>query len=300
MTRQRLNRATRCRHSTLHRSRMWMALSGAVLLSACGRGAAPPVADQKMQQSLDAGRSAYDLGYRAQALSAYRMAYQRALLSNDQAGLGSAGYNLAVVHLRDHQWQAALDAVSMTEKDLAIRGFGTPARLALVQAAALYQGKNYAQAARIACHLPSSPVAFGLRAQYFCGVSHVALGHDTQAQQSLTVLDHAGARDLRLRADRAALRAQLRLAQRLYAESLSAAQEAVTLNRLTGNYAAMRQMLDVAAISAEKLGRSDLAQALTRQRQQSLEAENAARIPSIEPDDPSAGTALSHSEPTRR
>ncbi|UYH51583.1 hypothetical protein N5W20_01510 [Candidatus Kirkpatrickella diaphorinae] len=296
MTRQRLNRATGCKPTALRRSRLLMALSGAVLLSACGRGAAPPVADQKMQQSLDAGRSAYDLGYRTQALSAYRVAYQRALLSNDQAGLGSAGYNLAVVHLRDHQWQAALDSVSVTEKDLAIRGFGTPARLALVQAAALYQGKNYAQAAHIACHLPSSPLAFGLRAQYFCGVSHVALGHDAQAQQSLTVLDQARAQDPRLRADRAALRAQLRLAQGRYGESLNAAQEAVTLNRLTGNYSAMRQMLDIASVSAGKLGRSDLARALTRQSQQSLEAENAAQIPSDEPDDLSAGTALSHSE----
>lgn len=294
--RQVFSRATRRRHSVICRSRMWMALGSAVLLTACGHGAAPPVADQRMQQSLDAGRSAYDLGYRAQALSAYRVAYQRALLSNDQAGLGSAGYNLAVVHLRDHQWEAALNSVSKTEKDLAIRGFGMPARLALVQAAALYQGKNYAQAAKIACHLPSSPVAFGLRAQYFCGVSHVALGHDGQAQQSLTVLDHARAQDPRLRVDRAALRAQLRLAQKLYAESLDAAQEAVTLNRLTGNYGAMRQMLSVAAGSAEKLGRSDLARALTRQRQQSLEAENADQMPSVEPDDSSAGTAISRSE----
>lgn len=296
MMRQAFNRAARRRHSVVCRSRMWMALGGAVLLTACGHGAAPPVADQKMQQSLDAGRSAYDLGYRAQALSAYRVAYQRALLSNDQAGLGSAGYNLAVVHLRDHQWEAALNSVSRTEKDLAVRGFGMPARLALVQAAALYQGKNYAQAARIACHLPSSPVAFGLRAQYFCGVSHVALGHDAQAQQSLTVLDHARAQDPRLRADRAALRAQLRLAQKLYAESLDAAQEAVTLNRLTGNYGAMRQMLSVAAESAENLGRFNLARALTSQRQQSLEAENAAQMPSVEPDDFSAGTAISRSE----
>lgn len=295
MMRQVNNRAARRRQSVLYQSRMWMALAGAVLLTACGHGATPPVADQKMQQSLDAGRSAYDLGYQAQALSAYHVAYQRALLSNDQAGLGSAGYNLAVVHLRDHQWEAALDSVSTTEKDLAIRGFGTPTRLALVQAAALYQGKDYAQAANIACQLPSSPVAFGLRAQYFCGVSHVALGHDAQAQQSLTVLDHARAQDLRLRADRAALRAQLRLAQKLYTESLNAAQEAVTLTRLTGNYSAMRQMLNIAAVSAEKLGRSDLARALTRQSDQSLEAESAAHVPLVEPDDSSVGTALSHS-----
>ncbi|XAO71710.1 MAG: hypothetical protein AAYR33_01735 [Acetobacteraceae bacterium] len=65
MTRQLLNRARGFRHSALRRSRMWMVMSGAVLLTACGRGAALPVVDQKMQQSLDAGRSAYDLGYRA-------------------------------------------------------------------------------------------------------------------------------------------------------------------------------------------------------------------------------------------
>ncbi|XAO71712.1 MAG: hypothetical protein AAYR33_01745 [Acetobacteraceae bacterium] len=94
---------------------------------------------------------------------------------------------------------------------------------------------------------------------------------------------------------------QLRIgSERRYTESLNAAQEAVTLNHLTGNYSVMRQMLDIAAVSVGKLGRSDLARALTRQSQQSLEAENVAQIPSDEPGDPNAGMALSHSESTRR
>lgn len=276
-------------------TRIWLVLCGFSLLIACGRSALPPAHDQKMQQSMDAGRSAYDLGYHAQAISAYRSAYQRALLSNDQAGLGSAGYNLAVIYLRDHEHQAALRAALMTEKDLRTRGFRSPIRLKLVQAAAFYQGRDYVQASDIACSLTSGTDALSLRAHFFCGMSAVARGRDDQAQRSLAVLDQARAQEVRLRADRASLRAQLRWAQHAYTESLKASQEAVALTRIAGDYNAMRQMLDIAASSADRIGRHDLSQALIRQSQQSLEAENASRRPS-DAADVSAGLASSHSE----
>lgn len=252
----------------------------AMALAGCGgTGADLPREDSVYTGAMDAGRSAFDLAHPDQAQAQYENAYRRALMRDDATALGDAGYNLAVTILARGQAEKALDTVSRTRADLALRGHADVASLSAVQAAALYRLGRYPEALQVAQAIRSTEPDLAERAAYLGGIAGDASGRADILSSSLARIRVKKGASRLWQADRAELSARLALRQGQGGVAVQEALRAVDLRRDLLDYRGMEQALDLAARGASLAGDETSSRAYAEQARESRKQDEAAAKP---------------------
>jgi len=217
---------------------------------------------------MDAGRSAFDLDRLEQAEAQYRDAYRWALVRDDAGAVRDAGYDLAVVQLREDKARDARATLATAEGDLRRRGAGVPDEFRLVQAGALIRtGADDAAIEAVRPALRSGDPAVTERAAYLMGVAADSGARVDVLTQAVGLV--GGGMSRLVRADAAELGARAALRRGDAAAAYREAGEAVALRRELLAYRDMRRALEVQARAAQALGRGDEAEALLGRVEQS-------------------------------
>lgn len=233
-----------------------------------------PRVDDAFQNDMDVGHSSFDLEHPDQAVSEYEAAYKRALLRDDVSALHDAGFNLAVARLTLGRPDEALETVSRTRADLALRGVDVSSLvdLSVVEAAAQYRAGHYEDALRQAAAVADrSGVEPGLRerAAFLAGLSADTLGRPDVVARSLGVISGDPRAPVHEQADHKELASRLDLSNGQTEAAWNEAAGAADLRRGMLDYRGMTRALRLAARAAHAAGRTDLEAEFTTRAAQS-------------------------------
>lgn len=242
-------------------------------LASCGGGASLP-SDDAMEQAFTAGRLLSSQKDPVAAQTQFETAYQRAILRDEAAAIGDAGYDLAAALLAQDRATEALATVARTRAALALRGHAQMAELSLVAAASLHRlgrDREAMAAARVAANDADADIA--ARATYVLGLAADASGDEATLAAACDALHRLPPRrSLARQADADELAARLALRRDDPGAAELAARSASSERRLLLDYRGMRVALGLAAIAADRAGDPLRAVAYRRQVAESLAA----------------------------
>lgn len=245
-----------------------------LLLSGCGSAASTGArSDGAYENDMDVGRSAFDLSHPDQAQAEYAAAYKRALLRDDARALHDAGYNLAVSELAQNHAQDALDTLTRTRGDLALRSEGSSVDLAVTQAAALYRLGRYQEALDTAQQVSGGGLAVQERADFVAGLAADGLGDvSSLAQHTSAIGAHVALPKAPsvFRADHDELSSRLALRQGRADVAWHMAVDVADRRRDQLDYRGMVRVLNVAANAARQAGHPEVALQLQQQADASV------------------------------
>lgn len=247
-------------------------LLGPLLLSGCGGAKEAPSArdDAQWDQAMTAGQDSFDLGRYSVAITQYRKAADLALMRDDGNAAAEAGYNLAVAQLAADQPADAVRTVQAARQAASVRGESARAAFDLVEAAADYRLKQYAQSVALAEQaMSASDPALASRAAFVAGLSADEGGDAAGLQRANAYLQGMKPPLSRsMQADKAEIAARVLLVSNP-AQAAQLAQNAADLRRDDASYRDMSRALALAATATERTGDHQKAAALWARAAQS-------------------------------
>ncbi|HSA82081.1 MAG TPA: hypothetical protein VLE23_14790 [Geminicoccaceae bacterium] len=231
-----------------------------ILLAACTAADPAPQPPEPTDQDLLSGwrlaRFAFEQRQYDQAAELYARALQRAYARDDLSAIGDVGYELAVVRLRQFDAPAAAEQARKTRDELYRRGEDPFAELYLVEAVALFEMGERAEAEVMADEAialapdPLDPVA--KRAWFLNG--RIAADRDDEAGLSRALAALVPSQDPELQADRLELIGRREQLDDQPERALSAFRTSADLRRDTEDYLGMARALALAGAAAEDAG----------------------------------------------
>ncbi|MGH6899209.1 MAG: hypothetical protein ACREJ5_22105 [Geminicoccaceae bacterium] len=237
-------------------------LASLILLAGCTAAAPAPEPAEPVDQELMSGwqlaRFAFEERQYDQAAGLYTRVLERAYARDDLGAIGDVGYELAVVRLRQLDAAAAAEQARQTRDELRRRGEEPFAELYLVEAVALYELAEPADAEAMAdqaialAPAPGDPVA--MRAWFLKGRIAADQADTAGASHALAALDRSHIPELQ--GDRLELIGRLDLLDGRPERALPAFRTSADLRRDAGDYLGMARVLAFAGAAAAAAGLS--------------------------------------------
>jgi tetratricopeptide (TPR) repeat protein len=239
------------------------ALAGLILLAGCTAAAPTPEPAAPVDDDLMSGwrlaRFAFDERQYDQAAQLYARVLERAYARDDLGAIGDVGYELAVVRLRQLDPPAAVAQARQSREELRRRGDEPFAELYLVEAAALYEMGERADAEDMADRAialaPWPGDAAALRAWFLKGRIAADRADAAALERALDALAPRGrAPNPELQADRLELIGRRDLLDDRPDRALPALRTSADLRRDAKDYLGMARALALAGEAAEGAG----------------------------------------------
>lgn len=229
-----------------------------VLLAACANQ--PPIEDDKPAAPYDvtsrAARAAFDAGRYRQSVDLYTQSLDQALAGDNQAGIVTARYNLAVALLNNGKYGEALQAITQARAELERSGLQPGSDLLLAEATLLYHNGDLDSAWQMTERLlslspPISPETAD--ATWFLQ-GLIAFPRQQSAELAAASQHLAIARDPLGTADYQELLGYQSYLQQDYAQAVTRFDYASVLRNGAGNYRGMARALAMAGDASTAAG----------------------------------------------
>jgi hypothetical protein len=237
----------------------------------------PPSApvDDDLMSGWQLARFAFEERQYDQAAELYARVLERAYARDDLGAIGDAGYELAVVRLRQLDPSGAAEQARETRDELRRRGQQPFAELSLVEAVALYEMAEAADAEAMADQAialaPGPGDAVARRAWFVKG--QIAADRDDRAAVARALAALGQSQNPELRADRLELMGRLDLLDDRPDRALPTLQTSADLRREAEDYLGMARVLALAGAAAEAAGQTPKAADLYFRAGRSAEVE---------------------------
>ena len=236
----------------------WLALLAVVLAAGCATPPEPRFTDADWVSQATTGRGAYARGDYRRAADAYGRALQRARALDDAEALAVSAVNRATCLVADGK---AAEAMADLAEALADARISDSRRAELLVAAARAEaarGKSDEASARVAEALKLAPGP-ALKAQALLANAGAELAQDHPGAAAKALADGMSAKEWArlpesLRAEEAAMRARIAVAEEKPAEALARQDEAARLWKKAGRLPDMARALAEAGRQAEAAG----------------------------------------------
>jgi tetratricopeptide (TPR) repeat protein len=238
------------------------ALASLIMLAGCTAAAPtqPPSTsvDDDLMSGWSLARFAFEERQYDQAAELYARVLERAYARDDLSAIGDAGYELAVVRLRQLDASGAADQARQTRDELRRRGQQPFAELYLVEAVALYEMAEPADAEAMADQAialaPEPGDAVAKRAWFLNG--RIAADRDDEAGVARALAALGQSQNPELRADRLELIGRLDLLENRPDHALPTLRTSADLRRDAEDYLGMARVLALAGAAAEAAGQT--------------------------------------------
>ena len=218
-----------------------------------------PGSDREFDRSSRMARVAFENGQISQAIEGYKRALARAYIADDLNAIVDTRYNLAVCHLRQGNYPAALENVERAQEELLTAGRPVSADLLLVQAVAFYHDGTPGRAWQISEDILSvqpapSPETLS-RTHFLRGRMAADRGDTEQLRLEITGLGEPSVPGLQ--ADRLELIGRLAMLDGRWDDAVTALDQAARLRAVNRNYRTMATVLATAAQACERANRPE-------------------------------------------
>jgi tetratricopeptide (TPR) repeat protein len=215
--------------------------------------------DREFDRSSRMARVAFENGQNSQAIEGYKKALVRAYITDDLNAIVDTRYNLAVCHLRQGDYPAALENVERAREELLTAGRPVSADLLLVQAMALYHngtpGRVWQISEEILAVQPAPSPETLSRTHFLRGRIAADRGESEQLRLEITALGEPSVPGLQ--ADRIELIGRLAMLEGRWDDAVTALDQAARMRASNRDYRSMATALATAAQACERAHRPE-------------------------------------------